>query len=554
MALSLIVTGARGRMGSTIARLALEDPKFSLAAAIERPESVQGLESLGCPVFTDLHAAATQFPGAVIIDFTAPEASRTHAQTAAATGHPLIVGTTGFSREGLDELTQLAQKIPIFWSPNMSIGINALCRVLPMLERILGADYDLEIVETHHRAKKDAPSGTALKLAQVLAQSRGVDLEQRAVYARHGIIGARTQGEIGIQTLRGGDVVGDHTVFFLGSGERIEVTHRASSRETFARGALRAALWLVGPKTRPALHHGRPHGWGMSITPHAIIAAVGQTVLGKELPIRLALACLLARGHLLIEDIPGIGKTTLAKAMAEVLGLGFTRVQFTNDLLPADILGASVYKDGAFVFHPGPIFTHILLADEINRGTPRTQSALLEAMEERQISIDGTTYPLPEPFCVLATQNAQDLSGTAPLPESQLDRFLVRIHLGYPDEAAELAILAQPRPTFPQPLADAEAVLAMQAEVEARTTSPALLRYVRDLLQWTRQPGRFALGLSPRAGQGLVRMAKAWAYLEGRTYVIPEDVQAIFVAVTEHRLRPLDGGDAAAVLRQVPLP
>ncbi len=291
------------------------------------------------------------------------------------------------------------------------------------------------------------------------------------------------------------------------------------------------------------------------IAPAALIEAVGQVVLGKETQIRLALACLLARGHLLIEDVPGIGKTTLAKALAAVLGLEFARVQFTNDLLPGDILGASIFENGRFVFHPGPIFHHVLLADEINRGTPRTQSALLEAMEERQVSLDGTTYPLPEPFFVLATQNAQDLVGTAPLPESQLDRFLVRLHLGYPDPKAELAVLVQTTPQLPAPLACPEDVLAMQTATARRTVSPALLAYVQALLAWTREPGRFVLGLSPRAGQGLVRLAKAWAYLDDRDYVIPEDIQAIFPAVAGHRLRAVSTPiHPTAILHEVPLP
>lgn len=288
--------------------------------------------------------------------------------------------------------------------------------------------------------------------------------------------------------------------------------------------------------------------------PHALIHAVGQTVLGKEPQVRMALACLVARGHLLIEDVPGIGKTTLAKALAAVLGLNFARVQFTNDLLPADILGASVWHEGRFVFHPGPIFHHVLLADEINRGTPRTQSALLEAMEEQQVSLDGTTYPLPAPFFVLATQNAQDMAGTAPLPESQLDRFLARIHLGYPEAEAEMALLTQPAPQMPDPMVDAAAVLAMQSEAWACRTSPALLAYVHALLAWTREPGRFTLGLSPRAGQGLVRLAKAWAYLDGRDYVIPEDVQAVFPAVAGHRLRAATPIAPEAILREVPIP
>lgn len=248
MPLSIIVTGAKGRMGSTIARLVREDPSLHLAAVVERPGCTEGLDALGCAVTDGLAAVLPSHPGAVVVDFTAPEASLAHARAAAATGTPVVIGTTGLTRPQLTELEALAQQTPLFWSPNMSIGINALCRVLPILERILGPAYDLEIVETHHKAKKDAPSGTALKLAQVLADSRGQDLEAVGTFCRHGIIGARSPEEIGIQTLRGGDVVGDHTVFFFGPGERIEVTHRAHSRDNFARGALRAAVWLAGQK------------------------------------------------------------------------------------------------------------------------------------------------------------------------------------------------------------------------------------------------------------------------------------------------------------------
>ncbi len=245
MALSIIVTGAKGRMGSTIARLVREDPNLHLAAVVERPGCTAELDSMGCAVSEALATVLPHHPGAVVVDFTAPEASLVHARAVAATGNPLVVGTTGLSRTQLTEMESLAAKVPLFWSPNMSIGINALCRVLPLLERILGPAYDLEIMEIHHKAKKDAPSGTALKLAQVLADSRGQDLEAAGKFCRHGIIGPRTAEEIGIQTLRGGDVVGDHTVFFFGPGERIEITHRAHSRDNFARGALRAALWLA---------------------------------------------------------------------------------------------------------------------------------------------------------------------------------------------------------------------------------------------------------------------------------------------------------------------
>jgi len=289
---------------------------------------------------------------------------------------------------------------------------------------------------------------------------------------------------------------------------------------------------------------------------------LGGVVLGKDTQLRLSLACLLARGHLLIEDIPGIGKTTVAKALAVVLGLEFKRVQFTNDLLPADVLGVSVFDAAAssFVFHPGPVFTNVLLADEINRGTPRTQSALLEVMEEQQVSLDNSTRLLPRPFFVLATQNALDQAGTYPLPESQLDRFLFRISLGYPDLDSELELLGRSqtagRPVLPEAVSNAEEVLDLQEQVDHVRTSAALLRYVRDLLDWTRTSGRFVNGLSPRAGQALVRASRAWAFLDGRDFVLPEDVQAVFPSLAGHRLRSADGAgvDLAAILAAVPIP
>lgn len=292
------------------------------------------------------------------------------------------------------------------------------------------------------------------------------------------------------------------------------------------------------------------------------MARLGEVILGKDGQIRLALACLLARGHLLIEDIPGIGKTTLAKALAVVLGLDFKRVQFTNDLLPADVLGVSVFDSGSssFVFHPGPAFTNVLLADEINRGTPRTQSALLEVMEERQVSLDNETRLLPSPFFVLATQNALDQAGTYPLPESQLDRFLFRISLGYPDLESELELLgrghASGRPVLPEAAMDADKVLQVQEQVDQIRTSQALLRYVRDILDWTRTGGRFVNGLSPRAGQALVRASRAWAFLDGRDFVLPEDVQAVFPSLAGHRLRATEerSTDVAAILDAVPIP
>ncbi len=272
-------------------------------------------------------------------------------------------------------------------------------------------------------------------------------------------------------------------------------------------------------------------------------------ILGKPAQLRLCLACLLARGHLLIEDVPGVGKTTLAHALAHVLGLAWQRVQFTSDLLPADIIGVSVFDRARqrFDFRQGPVFTQLLLADEVNRASPRTQSALLEAMEERQISADGTTYALPEPFFVVATQNPHEQLGTFALPESQLDRFLMRIRLGYPDAAHERAllrggerreILASIAPTL-----SAQALLRMQRSVRGLHIADALLDYTQLLIARTRERPDLKLGLSPRAGQGLLRAAQAWAYLAQRSAVLPEDVQAVLPAVIAHRL---EGRDASA--------
>lgn len=280
---------------------------------------------------------------------------------------------------------------------------------------------------------------------------------------------------------------------------------------------------------------------------------VNTLVLGKPLQVRLAFVALLANGHLLIEDLPGLGKTTLAHAMAATLGLGFARVQFTSDLLPSDILGISIFEaqNKRFEFHPGPIFTHVLLADEINRAPPRTQSALLEAMAEHQVSLDGQTRALPDPFLVIATQNPVDLSGTYPLPDSQLDRFLLRLALGYPDAAAERALLAgsDRRELIAQatPLLDAERILALRQQVQAVHASDALLNYVQALLTRSRKQPGVRVGLSPRAGLALLRAARAHALLLGRSHVIPEDVQTLFPAVTEHRL-VADADTAAAQL------
>lgn len=279
------------------------------------------------------------------------------------------------------------------------------------------------------------------------------------------------------------------------------------------------------------------------------LGEINRVLLGKERQVRLALACLLARGHLLLEDLPGMGKTTLSHALARVLGLSYQRIQFTSDLLPGDILGTSVFDrdSGQFSFHPGPIFAELVLADEINRATPKSQSALLEAMEERQVTIEGATRPLPEPFFVIATQNPSCQGGTFALPESQLDRFLMRIALGYPARAAERALLlgASRRELLPQlePVLDPRALAALQAQAGAVHVSEAVVDYILRLAETTRSQPSFALGLSPRGSLGLLAAARAWALLAGREYVIPEDVQAVLPAVAGHRLR--DAADPA---------
>jgi MoxR-like ATPase len=281
------------------------------------------------------------------------------------------------------------------------------------------------------------------------------------------------------------------------------------------------------------------------------LAALDRVILGKPGAVRLALACLVARGHLLIEDVPGVGKTTLAHALAQVLGLAWQRVQFTSDLLPADIIGVSVFDagSGAFSFKKGPMFTQLLLADEVNRASPKTQSALLEAMEERQVSVDVTTYRLPDPFFVVATQNPFEQLGTFRLPESQLDRFLMRISLGYPDAAHERALLAAPdrRDLLAgmQPTLSADGVRELQAAAQRVHCSDALFGYVQALMANTRQRTDVAIGLSPRAGQGLIRAARAWALLAGRDLVLPEDVMAVFPAVASHRLERAGTATAA---------
>ena len=281
----------------------------------------------------------------------------------------------------------------------------------------------------------------------------------------------------------------------------------------------------------------------------AVVAAAGQVILGKERQIRLATACILARGHLLIEDVPGVGKTTLSHALARLLGLEYQRIQFTSDLLPADIIGVSVFDraTSTFRFHPGPIFAHVILADEINRASPKAQSALLEAMEEHQVTAEGATRPLPEPFFVIATQNPLHQVGTFPLPESQLDRFLMRINLGYPDAKAERELLrgADRRDLIShlQPAITPAQLKELQETARGMQVSDALLDYVQPLINHTRHSPRFTQGLSPRAGVGILRAAQAWALMEGRHQVLPEDVQATLPAVVGHRLH----GNAEAV-------
>ncbi len=288
-----------------------------------------------------------------------------------------------------------------------------------------------------------------------------------------------------------------------------------------------------------------------------LIGELNQILLGKEQQLRLAVCGLLARGHLLIEDIPGMGKTTLAHALAKAMGLSYQRIQFTNDLLPADVLGYSMYdkEAGALIFHPGPIFAQVVLADEINRASPRTQSALLEAMEERQVSIEGETRALPQPFFVIATQNPAEQGGTYPLPESQLDRFLMRIRLGYPDPAAERELLeGEDRRAITdrlQPLVTQTELGQLQAAVDRVNTSPALLDYVQRLLEQSRRMPGLLYGLSPRAGLGLLRAAKAWAFMEGRQHVLPDDIQTVFGAVGEHRLEQGETGKSTGRVRQL---
>ena len=298
----------------------------------------------------------------------------------------------------------------------------------------------------------------------------------------------------------------------------------------------------------------------------SLLDQLNTVIVGKSVQVQDCVACLLAGGHLLIEDVPGVGKTTLAHALARTFGLQFSRVQFTADLMPSDLTGVSVYERGkeAFVFHPGPVFAQVLLADEINRASPKTQSALLEAMEEKQVSVEGETRALPHPFFVIATQNPHDQLGTFALPESQLDRFLMRISIGYPDRAAERLLLSgadrRDQVSQLQPVLQGDELAQLQRAVLVVHTSDALLDYVQNLISATRSGRWFVQGLSPRAGIALVRAAKARALLEGRTYVAPDDVQAVLAPCIAHRLVPVgDAGRGAieqvqALLEATPLP
>jgi len=298
----------------------------------------------------------------------------------------------------------------------------------------------------------------------------------------------------------------------------------------------------------------------------SLLAQLNTVIVGKSLQIQDCVACLLAGGHLLIDDVPGVGKTTLAHALASTFGLRFSRVQFTSDLMPSDLLGVSIYERSkeAFVFLDGPIFAQVLLADEINRASPKTQSALLEAMEEKQVTVEGATRSLPTPFFVIATQNPLDQLGTYALPESQMDRFLMRISLGYPDRSAERTMLTgedrrELLTRLPKLLNPAE-LQSLQEQVLRIHTSDALLDYVQDIIQATRSGHWFVQGLSPRAGLGVLRASKAQALLQGRDYVAPDDVQAILAQTIAHRLVPVASSargsleQVASMLQAVPLP
>lgn len=304
----------------------------------------------------------------------------------------------------------------------------------------------------------------------------------------------------------------------------------------------------------------------MPVLLDSLLKTAGTVILGKDQQIRLAVCCLLAKGHLLIEDVPGVGKTVLSHTLANLLGLKYQRIQFTSDLLPADIIGSSIYdgRSHSFRFQPGPIFHQMILADEINRSTPKAQSALLEAMEERQVTVEGETRPLPEPFFVIATQNPNTQIGTFPLPESQLDRFLMRIELGYPDSLSERALLkGEDRGTLLEqlnPCLDEAQLDDLMERAKRVHVADALIDYVQALIRYSRESGSYLAGLSPRAGLALLHAAKAWAFIDRRESVLPEDVQAVLPAVAGHRLHPVEtalnaGRDGVTpLLTQVPIP
>ena len=288
-----------------------------------------------------------------------------------------------------------------------------------------------------------------------------------------------------------------------------------------------------------------------------VFKQLNAIILGKQTVLKQLLTCILAGGHVLLEDVPGVGKTTLATSLAAVLGLKYQRVQFTNDMLPADLLGINVFQpnEGNFKFHPGPVFNQFVLADEINRAYPKVQSALLEAMEERQVSVDGRTYRLPRPFLVVATQNPSEQLGTFPLPESQLDRFIMRLSMGYPVPEAEKQLYFQGdrRKLLPklQAVGSPETLLQWQEQVQAITLSEAVADYIFRLVAATRRAGLFAVGLSPRAGLAIANAAKAWAFLDGRDFVLPEDVKAVWVPVSNHRLQSLQQQSNSRVLMEI---
>lgn len=288
-----------------------------------------------------------------------------------------------------------------------------------------------------------------------------------------------------------------------------------------------------------------------------VFSQLDTLVFGKEAVLRRILTCVLAGGHILLEDVPGVGKTTLAHGLAAVLGLDYRRVQFTNDLLPADLIGINIFQaaENRFTFHAGPIFSHLLLADEINRASPKMQSALLEAMEEKQVSVDGTTRPLPRPFLVIATQNPAEQLGTFPLPESQLDRFMMRLSMGYPTADAERRLYFQGdrRQMLPalKAVCDAATLHGWQRQAAETVFSQKAADYVYRLVEATRRNGCFTLGLSPRAGLAVVKAAKAWAFIEGRGHVVPEDIKAVWTAVANHRLHPINARSSTQILDEM---